>query len=73
MKHSVKDLGETGGGSGASQRDVSDYVAGMALELRTLCKNNDLSYLAYLLEIVFIEASEQSLRGTSDQGPSSGK
>jgi hypothetical protein len=33
------------------------YVADMALELRVLCKQSDLSHLAYLLEIVFIEAN----------------
>jgi hypothetical protein len=41
---------------------VSQYVADMSLELRSLCKARNLNYLAYLLEIVFIEANEHVIR-----------
>lgn len=40
--------------------EVCQYVADMALELRGICKNNNENYLAYLLEIVFIEANSQA-------------
>ena len=42
--------------------EVSQYVADMSLELRSLCKAQDMNYLAYLLEIVFLEANEQANR-----------
>ena len=44
------------------EAEVSQYVADMSLELRSLCKSQNLNYLAYLLEIVFIEANEQTNR-----------
>ncbi len=50
--------------------DACQYVADMALELRGLCKQNDLGYLAYLLEIVFIEANGQLARMMTPQTPS---
>lgn len=42
----------------------------MALELRGLCKQNDMGYLAYLLEIVFIEANRQLAKLMTPQTPS---
>ena len=46
----------------ASPAETCDYVADLALELRALCKQNNLNHLAYLFEIVFIEASDEALR-----------
>ncbi len=46
----------------SEEAEVSQYVADMSLELRSLCKSQNLNYLAYLLEIVFIEANEQTNR-----------
>ena len=60
-------------GAEASRAEVSNYVADMALELRSMCKQNDLGYLAYLMEIVFIEATEQSTRINSAKLPSTDK
>lgn len=48
------------------QAEICQYVADMALELRSLCKQNNADYLAYLLEIVFIEASENATRKKVD-------
>jgi hypothetical protein len=45
----------------------------MALELRTLCKQNDAKYLSYLLEIVFIEANEELIRQRQANAPSADK
>ena len=46
----------------SNEAEVSQYVADMSLELRSLCKARNMNYLAYLLEIVFLEASEQANR-----------
>jgi hypothetical protein len=51
--------------------DVCDYVAEMSLELRDLCKDTGQPYLAYLLEIVFSEASDASARVRMKQSQSS--
>jgi hypothetical protein len=53
--------------------EVCQYVADMALELRTLCKQNDAKYLSYLLEIVFIEANEELIRQRQANAPSADK
>lgn len=53
--------------------DVCQYVADMALELRSLCKEHDAKYLAYLLEIVFIEANEEVNRQRMAHLPSTDK
>jgi hypothetical protein len=53
--------------------DVCQYVADMALELRSLCKEHDAKYLAYLLEIVFIEANEEVNRQRMAELPSADK
>lgn len=50
--------------------DVCQYVADMALELRSLCQEYDVKYLAYLLEILFIEANEEVNRQRMAQRPS---
>ena len=42
----------------------------MALELRSLCQEYDAKYLAYLLEILFIEANEEVNRQRMAQRPS---
>jgi hypothetical protein len=54
----------------SSRAEICNYVADMALELRSMCKHNDLGYLSYLMEIVFIEATEQSTRINSARQPS---
>ena len=46
----------------ASPAETCYYVADLALELRALCKQSNLNHLAYLFEIVFIEASDEALR-----------
>lgn len=38
--------------------DMCEYVAEMSLELRNMCKQSGQPYLAYLLEIVFAEATD---------------
>ncbi len=52
---SIEGVGQTFNGV-----EVTDYVAELAMELRNICKDSNQAYLAYLLEIVFIEASELS-------------
>jgi len=56
-----------------SRAEVCNYMADMALELRSMCKQSDLGYLSYLMEIVFIEATEQSTRLNSARQTSSDK
>jgi hypothetical protein len=61
---------EEGGMAGREKRDagpqaeeVAAYVATMALELKTLVEPHDLPSLAYLLDLVRLEAEERAGRG----------
>ena len=42
--------------------EICEYVAEMSLELRNMCKQSGVPYLAYLLEIVFTEATDIGTR-----------
>jgi hypothetical protein len=42
----------------ANQAEVVDYVAGIADELVTMCRQADLADLAFLLEVVSSEAAK---------------
>jgi hypothetical protein len=42
----------------ANQAEVVNYVAGIAEELVTMCRQADLADLAYLLEVVSSEAAK---------------
>jgi hypothetical protein len=42
----------------ANQAEVVDYVAGIAEELVTMCRQADLADLAFLLEVVSSEAAK---------------
>ncbi len=45
----------------ANPAEICEYLAELALEMRTLCKQHHLSHLAYLMEIVYVEATEQAI------------
>jgi hypothetical protein len=53
-------------GDGPQAQDVASYVAAMALELKAMVDPHDLRPLAYLLDLVRLEA-EQRASGTPDQ------
>jgi hypothetical protein len=57
-------------GHDASSAQVSEYVADMCLELRNICNNSRQPYLAYLLEIVFKEATEIATKARVRQAAS---
>lgn len=46
--------------AGPQPEDVAAYVASMALELKALVEPHDLHSLAYLLDLVRLEAEERS-------------
>lgn len=48
------------GGEVRSKEEVAGYIADMVLELRNMAKDNDLEFLAYLLEMSFQEAFDLS-------------
>ena len=62
MGHMARAGADTTPQQAASPAETCNYVADLALEMRALCKHNDLNHLAYLFEIVFIEASEEALK-----------
>ena len=48
---------------GLSERDgVREYIALMALELAALAKKQDSGFLAYLLNLAFVEANSSKVR-----------
>ena len=62
MKSRARFSPEAADNGEVSRAEVCNYMADMVLELRSMCKQNDLGYLSYLMEIVFIEATEQATR-----------
>jgi len=48
------------GGEVRSKEEVAGYIADMVLELRNMAKDNELEFLAYLLEMSFQEAFDLS-------------
>lgn len=62
MGHMARAGADTTPQQAASPAETCNYVADLALEMRALCKHYDLNHLAYLFEIVFIEASEEALK-----------
>jgi hypothetical protein len=48
--------------SGPQAEDVAAYVASLALELKAMVEPHDLRSLAYLLDLVRLEAEEQAGR-----------
>jgi len=73
MKGIVRFASDPASGGPVSRAEVCNYVANMALELRSMCKQSDLGYLSYLMDIGFIEATEQSTRLNSARQTSSDK
>ena len=49
-------------GTGPQAEDVAAYVASLALELKAMVEPHDLRSLAYLLDLVRLEAEEQAGR-----------
>jgi hypothetical protein len=51
---------DVAGASSVTQQDVAVYVATLSRDLKRMAERHDLATLAYLLEIVHLEASRNS-------------
>ena len=58
----------TAGNRDAASREAADYIASMAAELRRLAAGGNLDFLAYLIDMVAVEAA-RAARGEDAHAP----
>jgi hypothetical protein len=53
-------------GDSENERQAAIYITEMALELRDLARQSNLKFIAYLLEMVFVEAHSVAYKSPPD-------